>query len=140
MTNTIKHRGIVENSCGTHLKVRIVQTSACATCSIKGHCTSSDTKEKLIDVIDTNAGSYCPGDAVWVVGTLSMGARAVLWAFIVPFLLVVVVLFAAMYATGDELSSALLALCTLAPYYYILWLKRKTMRRKFSFTVERMEP
>ena len=44
----IRDRGIVENISGSHLQVRIVQTSACASCSIKGHCSSSDTKEKII--------------------------------------------------------------------------------------------
>ena len=34
--NTIKHLGIVENIQGSHLSVRIVQTSACAACSAKG--------------------------------------------------------------------------------------------------------
>ena len=72
MADTIRHQGIVENINGTHLQVRIVQTSACASCSIKGHCSSADTKEKLIDVIDESS-SYQPGDRVWVVGELSMG-------------------------------------------------------------------
>ena len=75
MADTIRHQGIVENINGTHLQVRIVQTSACASCSIKGHCSSADTKEKLIDVIDESS-SYQPGDRVWVVGELSMGVMA----------------------------------------------------------------
>ena len=74
MANTIKHQGIVENINGSHLQVRIIQTSACASCSVKGHCTSADTKEKLVDVADANAASYQPGDRVWVTGELSMGA------------------------------------------------------------------
>ena len=61
MANTIKHQGIVENINGSHLQVRIIQTSACASCSVKGHCTSADTKEKLVDVADANAASYQPG-------------------------------------------------------------------------------
>ena len=66
MANTIKHQGIVENINGSHLQVRIIQTSACASCSVKGHCTSADTKEQLVDVADANAASYQPGDRVWV--------------------------------------------------------------------------
>ena len=138
MANTIRHQGIVENIDGAHLQVRIVQTSACATCSIKGHCTSADTEEKLIDVINTENGSYLPGDRVWVVGALSMGAQAVLWAFILPFLLLIISLFVLMAVWGDELGAALVALATLVPYYYILWLLRYRMKRKFSFTVQRM--
>ena len=50
MADIIKHQGIVENINSSHIKVRIVQTSACAACSAKGHCASADTKEKIIDV------------------------------------------------------------------------------------------
>ena len=59
--NTIKHLGIVENIQGSHLSVRIVQTSACAACSAKGHCSSADSKDKIIDIIATAASSYQGG-------------------------------------------------------------------------------
>ena len=107
MANTIKHQGIVENINGSHLQVRIIQTSACASCSIKGHCSSADTKEKLIDVTDDNVSSYQPGDRVWVIGELSMGVMAVLLAFILPFLVLIFSLFIFMAIWNDELGSAL---------------------------------
>ena len=74
--NTIKHLGIVENIQGSHLSVRIVQTSACAACSVKGHCSSADSKDKIIDIIDTAAASYQVGENVMVVGETSMGMQA----------------------------------------------------------------
>ena len=58
--NTIKHLGIVENIQGSHLSVRIVQTSACAACSAKGHCSSADSKDKIIDITDVTA-AFLPG-------------------------------------------------------------------------------
>ena len=119
MANTIKHQGIVENINGSHLQVRIIQTSACASCSVKGHCTSADTKEKLVDVADANAASYQPGDRVWVTGELSMGVMAVLFAFIFPFLILIISLFVFMAIWNDELRSALCSLALLIPYYYI---------------------
>ena len=124
MANTIKHQGIVENINGSHLQVRIIQTSACASCSVKGHCTSADTKEKLVDVADANAASYQPGDRVWVTGELSMGVMAVLFVF--------------MAIWNDELRSALCSLALLIPYYYILWLNKSRMGKKFSFSVRPM--
>ena len=116
MANTIKHQGIVENINGSHLQVRIIQTSACASCSVKGHCTSADTKEKLVDVADANAASYQPGDRVWVTGELSMGVMAVLFAFIFPFLILIISLFVFMAIWNDELRSALCSLALLIPY------------------------
>ena len=120
MANTIKHQGIVENINGSHLQVRIIQTSACASCSVKGHCTSADTKEKLVDVTVDNAASYQPGDHVWVMGELSMGALAVLFAFIFPFLILIISLFVFMALWNDELCSALCSLSLLIPYLSIL--------------------
>ena len=140
MADTIKHQGIVENIDGAHLQVRIVQTSACATCSIKGHCSSADSKEKLIDVTDPVAASAChAGDRVWVMGELSMGWMAVLLAFVFPFVLLIVSLFIFMAIWNDELSSALAALALLIPYYYILWLNKDRIRKKFSFSIQMMD-
>ena len=138
MANTIKHQGIVENINGTHLQVRIIQTSACASCSIKGHCSSADTKEKLIDVTDDNVSSYQPGDRVWVIGELSMGVMAVLLAFILPFLVLIFSLFIFMAIWNDELGSALCSLALLIPYYYILWLNKSRLGKKFSFSISPM--
>ena len=136
MANTIRHQGIVENINGSHLQVRIIQTSACASCSVKGHCSSADTKEKLIDITDAGAGSYQPGDRVWVVGELSMGAMAVLYAFILPFFVVILSLFIFMAIWNDELLSALCSLALLIPYYYILWLNKSRLKKKFSFSIK----
>lgn len=138
MANTIRHQGIVENINGSHLQVRIIQTSACASCSVKGHCSSADTKEKLVDVTDVNAASYRPGDNVWVIGELSMGTLAVLFAFILPFLVLIISLFIFMAIWSDELRSALCSLALLIPYYYILWLNKSRMGKKFSFTIRPM--
>ena len=134
--NTIKHLGIVENIQGSHLSVRIVQTSACAACSVKGHCSSADSKDKIIDIIDTAAASYQVGENVMVVGETSMGMQAVALAFIIPFVLLIFTLFLFMALIENELYAALLSLAVLVPYYYILWLNKTRLKRKFSFTIK----
>ena len=134
--NTIKHVGIVENIQGSHLSVRIVQTSACAACSVKGHCSSADSKDKIIDIIDTAAASYQVGENVMVVGETSMGMQAVALAFIIPFVLLIFTLFLFMALIENELYAALLSLAVLVPYYYILWLNKTRLKQKFSFTIK----
>ena len=134
--NTIKHLGIVENIQGSHLSVRIVQTSACAACSAKGHCSSADSKDKVIDIIDTAASSYQVGEKVMVVGETSMGMQAVALAFIIPFVLLIFTLFLFMALIENELYAALLSLAVLVPYYYILWLNKTRLKQKFSFTIK----
>ena len=134
--NTITHLGIVENIQGSHLSVRIVQTSACAACSVKGHCSSADSKDKIIDIIDTAAASYQVGENVMVVGETSMGMQAVALAFIIPFVLLIFTLFLFMALIENELYAALLSLAVLVPYYYILWLNKTRLKQKFSFTIK----
>lgn len=136
MTNTIKHQGIVENINGSHLSVRIIQTSACAACSVKGHCSSADSKEKLIDIVDTTASSFQVGEQVMVIGETSMGMMAVLLAFVLPFAVLILSLFIFMAVMNDELYAALLSLALLIPYYYILWLNKTRLKQKFSFTIK----
>ena len=134
--NTIKHLGIVENIQGSHLSVRIVQTSACAACSVKGHCSSADSKDKIIDIIDTAAASYQVGENVMVVGETSMGMQAVALAFIIPFVLLIFTLFLFMALIENELYAALLSLAVLIPYYFVLWLNKMRLKQQFSFTIK----
>ena len=134
--NTIKHLGIVENIQGSHLSVRIVQTSACAACSAKGHCSSADSKDKIIDIIDTAASSYQVGEKVMVVGETSMGMMAVLLAFVLPFVLLIFSLFLLMALIENELYAAPLSLAVLIPYYFVLWLNKTRLKQQFSFTIK----
>ena len=134
--NTIKHLGIVENIQGSHLSVRIVQTSACAACSAKGHCSSADSKDKVIDIIDTAASSYQVGEKVMVVGETSMGMMAVVLAFVLPFVLLIFSLFLLMALIENELYAALLSLAVLIPYYFVLWLNKTRLKQQFSFTIK----
>ena len=136
MADIIKHRGIVENIDGSHIQVRIVQTSACSACSIKGHCNASESKDKLIDVYDNNPADYYKGQNVMVNGTTSMGMQAVILAFGVPFLVLFIALYATIRITGNELTAAVAGLLALVPYYFVIYMCRKKLSRKFFFTIE----
>ena len=137
MANKIKPLGIVENIDGTRLKVRIVQHSACSACSAKGHCNASESKEKLIDVFNTNGVACQVGERVMIAGAASLGMKAVALAFVVPFFLVMAVIFVAMNLTGgDEPLSALAGLLVLLPFYLIIYMLRDRLSRTFTFTLE----
>lgn len=136
MANTIKHQGIVENINGSHLLVRIIQTSACSACSVKGHCSSADSKEKVIDIVDSSASSFQVGEQVMVIGETSLGMMAVVLAFVLPFIVLVLSLFIFMAVMNDELYASLLSLALLIPYYYVLWLNKTRLKQTFSFTIK----
>ena len=137
MVTNIKHLGIVENINGSRLKVRIVQSSACSSCSVKGHCSASETKEKIIDVYNKNNVPCQVGERVMIVGTTSMGMKAVLLAFVLPFIVLLLALIISLKLTGgDEAVSALVSLGTLVPYYLIIYICRNRLSRSFMFILE----
>ena len=136
MANLIQHQGIVESINGSHLVVRIVQTSACSGCHAKGYCSSADSKEKIVDINDSSASSYKVGERVMVIGEVSMGMKAVALAFIIPFVILVAALFICMAITNDELLSATISLALLVPYYFVIWLNKARLTQKFSFTIK----
>ena len=137
MADIIKHQGVVERVDGSHITVRIVQTSACSACSAKGLCNASESKEKLIDVYDSEISCKI-GEEVVVCGTTSMGMRAVFLAFGLPLLILIVALFVAMRATGDDaLLSAMIALGVIVPYYLIIYMCKDKLNKAFSFTIEK---
>lgn len=136
MAQNISHNGIVENINGKHILVRICQTSACSSCVAKKLCNSSESKEKTIEIYCENTTLYKVGEEVTIVGTIGMGMKAVLWAYVVPLLLLIVALSLAIYFIHSEPLSALIAVGVLFIYYLALYFNRNRLSKKFSFNIK----
>ena len=136
MSNKISHSGVIESILEGCVKVRIVQTSACAACKIAGHCNASESKVKIVDVFCSNSSDYKVGQDVTVWASKDVANKALMLGFGVPFLLLVSVLMIALKIIGDEGISALVALGALVPYYFALWLMRIRIQNQISFQIE----
>ena len=137
MSNKIKHAGVVDGVEGECVRVRILQSSACSACKVAAHCNASETKEKIIDVMDADASHYQKGDQVMVVADTAVGFRASLYGYLLPLILMVVNLVGVLAATHSEGLAAVSALGILIPYYVLLFLMRNKLRNRLSFTLER---
>ncbi|MBR0180073.1 MAG: SoxR reducing system RseC family protein [Prevotella sp.] len=136
MSQKISHSGVIESILEGCVKVRIVQTSACAACKIAGHCNASESKVKIVDVFCSNSSDYKVGQDVTVWASKDVANKALMLGFGVPFLLLVSVLMIALKIIGDEGISALVALGALVPYYFALWLMRIRIQNQISFQIE----
>ena len=136
MNQRIRHCGIVERVEDDCVHVRIVQTSACAACKVASYCNAAESKEKIIDVFCNSVAEYSVGQQVVVSTSGQVAAKALLWAFGVPFVLLMTVLVLVLLLTGNEGWAALSALVALIPYYIILWLFRDKMREQLAFQIE----
>lgn len=136
MSQKISHSGIIERIEEDCIKVRIVQTSACAACKVASHCNAAESKVKMVDVFGCDTAKYSTGQEVTVWASRDVANRALLLSFGVPFLLLVCVLMIALQFTANEGVAALWALGSLVPYYFALWLFRVRIQRGISFQIE----
>lgn len=131
---TIEHTGEIIALSDGIAKVRIIQTSACAECHAKGVCTASDQTEKVVDA-EIVSETLKVGDSVKVVGQKNLGIYAVLLAYVVPFLLIIVTMMVMNMLTDNDLLVGSVSLGVLIPYLVVLRLMRKKLKATFRFYV-----
>ena len=137
MSTKISHSGVVESINEGCVQVRILQASACAACKVAGHCHASESKEKIVDVMNVGDASRLKvGDSVVVSASRDVANRALFLGFGVPFLILVSVLFIMLQLVSDEGWAALAALLALLPYYGLLYLMRDKIQQKMAFFIE----
>ena len=148
----IKHDGIIIalNGDGTAL-VRIVQTSACAACKAKAMCASAESAEKEMTVVLLGDEQWAVGNEVEVMVQQKMGWKAVVLAYLLPFFVILAVMFIGngLLAIGDGATGLLgdeakreavlgtVALCAMALYYLVLGLFKDKLQKEFSFTARK---
>lgn len=139
MSNKIKHFGTIDSIEGNCVHVRIQQSSACSSCSIAGHCSSAESKNKIVDIYDDNSSHYIIGEKVLLSANVGVGYIASFYAYFLPMLLMVAALASVYALTKDEAAAAVASLVILIPYGLVLWLFKKRLSRQVSFNIENEE-
>ncbi len=127
----VSHKGTVVAVNGNVVSVKIEVMGACSKCHAKGLCSAADMSEKIIEC--TSEESFIKGDEVMVEMESRLGFKAVIYAFFIPFVLVVSSLLAAYFFTGSETIAAISSIAVLAPYYLTIYLLKDHFKRKFFF-------
>jgi sigma-E factor negative regulatory protein RseC len=135
-SGTIIHPGIIESIAGDRAFIRILSQSACSSCHAKGACTIADVEEKIIEVDIDPSEDRKAGEEVMVTMEESLGHKAVLMGYVLPLIVLVgsIILFLSLFK--HEGLAALLSILMLVPYYFILYLFRKRLRKEFRFRIE----
>ena len=120
----IEHEGIITGISKSHIFVRIIQHSACAGCHAASLCTTTDQKEKIIEV------EKC--DFPIALST-SAGYRAIWFTAALPVILIMLSLVINERIGVNELYSGVCALVVLAIYYTILYFYRDRLKKRFRF-------
>jgi sigma-E factor negative regulatory protein RseC len=132
--DSIEHKGIVQKSDNNSVTVSMISSAACAGCHAEGICSLSGQQEKIVEI----PGMYQvhPGDNVTIRMKQSSGHIAVFLGYVMPLILLVAVLIILISLSVPELTAGLGALAVLIPYYFILYIFRNKISRKFIFTLK----
>lgn len=136
MSQLIEHAGVIHQIDGRHIRVQILQESACSGCHAKGACSAADMKDKFVD-IESDGSDYKVGEQVTLYGQSSMGLFAVLLAFVIPFLIILLTLFILKNYIDNEAISGSIALGTLLPYFIILSFFNSRLKSKLKFQIKK---
>ncbi len=133
-TGIINHEGIVQKIYDASVIVSISSSTACSGCHAEGSCNMAGKEEKIIEV--TGRYDVHPGDRVTILMKQSMGYAALFLGYLLPLISVLTVLIILVAMEVPELPAGLISLGILIPYYIILFLFRRRVNEKFTFTLK----
>ncbi len=134
---SIEHPGVIQHINGATARVVFPAQPACSACHAKGVCSIAGMEEKSVDVM--HDGNFRTGEKVMVVLKQSLGYKALLLGYLLPFLIVLCSLVLFTSLSDNEALAGLYSLALLIPYYLIISLFRNKIRREFSFTIRKLK-
>ena len=130
--------GFVTKIADDHVVVRMVRSSACSGCHAKGVCHSGDAKEEFLTVTSYPQG-LTVGDKVRILFSDSKGLVAVVYAFVIPLIIIVIGVTLMSYFEMGELKILLSLLAFIVGYYLILSFFKKRFVKAFQIKIERIQ-
>lgn len=133
----VEQKGIVIKKQEDKVIVKIEQKSTCSSCHARGACTSLDKKDKEIEIKTKDTQNYNIGDEVVITISTKLGMKAVLIAFVLPLILLVIALFLSikLFSLTQSLS-ALVSLLVVAAYYFFLYKQNLFLSKEFNFLIK----
>ena len=136
------------------MTVQLVQSGSKAQSAVQDGSKLSSKKTTTLNNIEqplNNVEQYKLGDTVEVMVQQKMGWKAVVLAYLLPFFVMLAVMFVGngLLAMGDEATGLLgdeakreavlgtVALCAMALYYLVLGMFKDKLQKEFSFTARK---
>ena len=132
----VEHDAFVRKIEKDKIIVDILSKSACLSCQLRGICSVSDIEEKEVEVKINNTDKYEKGDKVTVYISQNQGLMAVFWGYFLPFLIMVATLIIGIKVSHNEGLAGLASIIILLPYYFILYLFREKISKKYNFKLK----
>lgn len=132
-TDVYTHSGIISEMRDSSLLVSLDGNVHCESCRANGTCGISDSGLKVVEIPYADS-SFKLNEQVNVVLNKSLGLKAVFWAYVFPFFLMISTLLIATSFLAEWMAG-LLSLLILVPYYTILYFLRNFFKRTFEISI-----
>ncbi|MDL2296848.1 SoxR reducing system RseC family protein [Bacteroidales bacterium OttesenSCG-928-B11] len=123
--NNICSQGTVKEILANTVIIEIKRHSACSGCHAKSICISGEAKDELLEVKSMNPAQFDIDEKVELFMERSSGGKAVVIAYVIPFITLFSALFITIKLTGNELVGFFVSILATALYYVILWVINK---------------
>ncbi|MBP5497200.1 MAG: SoxR reducing system RseC family protein [Bacteroidales bacterium] len=135
--HNICREGIVRAIDGDNISVEIIVSSACSGCHAKSICIPSDRRQEVITVKNTRHEDFQVGETVELLLETSAGNKAVVLAYVLPLVVLLVLLFGCYAITGKELLSVGVGVLGVVLYYLILKSAGKKVEQGIEFGIRK---
>ena len=135
--HNICREGIIRAINGDDISVEIIVSSACSGCHAKSICIPSDRRKEVITVKNTRHEDYRVGETVDLLLETSAGNKAVILAYVLPLIVLLVLLFGCYALTGKELLSVGVGVLGVVVYYLILKSAGKSVEKGMEFGIRK---
>jgi len=132
-SDVVNHNGIVSKISKSMITISLKGNVNCEGCKAQSACGVSDSNDKEIEVLNP-IQSFQINEPVEVVLKRELGLKAVFWAYVFPFILMVIVLVIASFFF-KEWVAGLLSLFILLPYYYMLYVMKDSFQKAFQVSI-----
>lgn len=135
--NNICREGIVRAVNGDEITVEVIVSSACSGCHAKSICIPSDRRQERITVKNIRNEQYEVGETVELLLETSAGNKAVVLAYVLPLIVLLVLLFGCYALTQKELLSVGVGVLGVVLYYLILKSAGKSVEKGITFGIRK---
>jgi sigma-E factor negative regulatory protein RseC len=131
--NAIQHDGFITKITDQTVTVSLTGNLNCDACNAKMVCGSAESGDKVVEVLNTHSGLQL-NDSVNVLLRKDLGMKAVFWAYVFPFILLMTVLVTASFFLTEWIAGVL-SILVLLPYYLLLYSLKKVFDKSFQFSI-----
>jgi len=132
----VRHEGVVSKISNDVVTIALKGNINCEGCKAKAACGVSESNDKEIEVFNSTQ-SLKLNENVEVQLKKNLGLKAVFWAYVFPFIIMLTVLLIASTLV-QEWIAGLLSLAVLVPYYFALYLLKNSFKKSFRLSILKM--